>query len=268
MAELITSASNPLLKKARKVLEGHTRAFPDLCFAEGVKVVEEALKAGMALDTILFTDRLKALPEGRALYDQLAAFALPCISITQPLMASLSIVGAHQGIVALVRRPVWTWGPPPGETPWFIGLHGIQDPGNLGTILRTSDAAGVSAVIACIGTVDPFNAKSIRASMGSAFRVPLQTQRSVAQALAFFEESGVRTIAAAGRQGVPYTQVDLTGPLALILGSEGHGLPLEFLQAAEQRVHIPMTDSVDSLNVAVSAAILIYEVRRQRQGAR
>src|SRR5262249_39578450 len=156
------------------------------------------------------------------LLQQWRAPAAPMTTIAPTLMSSLSEIGAQQGILALVRRPTWSEADLTSvEAPWWVVLDGVQDPGNLGTILRTGEAAGMSGVIACTGTVDPFHAKSVRASMGSVFRVPLQTRWSAERTLTFLKEHGLRVVAAVGREGTPYMEADLTGPLAMIFGSEG-----------------------------------------------
>ncbi|MBI1745907.1 MAG: RNA methyltransferase [Acidobacteria bacterium] len=262
---VITSDQNQFIQKARKVLTGQRRAYPNLCAVEGVKVAQEALDADVAFDLVLFSEVLAANPQGLVLLQELERRAVQHLKISPPLMVSLSEVAAHQGVLALVHRPLW----PDVATgaisnPWLVMLIGIQDPGNAGTILRTCEAVGITEVLACQGTVDLFNAKCIRASMGSVFRVPLQAHWSLERTLAFLKRNSIRLIGAGARQGTPYAEADLTGPLALAFGGEGGGLPKEVRRAADELVCIPMAAPVDSLNVATSAAILLYEARRQR----
>lgn len=151
-------------------------------------------------------------------------------------------------------------------SPLVVIAANVQDPGNLGAILRAAEAGGASGVIATVGGADPFGWKALRGAMGSAFRLPLTRLDTAEAALVLAREHRLRIVAAVGNGGTPMSQADLAGPLALMVGGEGGGLESSLLDASDLRVTIPMTPPVESLNVAVATALLVYEVGRQRAG--
>jgi len=147
-----------------------------------------------------------------------------------------------------------------------IVLVGLQDPGNVGAIIRAADAAAATGVVACEGTADPYGWKALRGAMGSTFRVPVVPRQPAGLAVATARLHGLRVVAATPRGGTPLHEIDLRGPVALLLGGEGSGLASDVVQGADERVSIPMRAPVESLNVAVAGALLAYEAHRQRHG--
>jgi TrmH family RNA methyltransferase len=146
----------------------------------------------------------------------------------------------------------------------LLALAGVQDPGNLGTILRSAEAFGAGGVLLGEGTVTPFNPKVVRASAGSVFRLPVAWAR-LSEALGRMKEQGLRLVATDSHKGTPLDQAGLSGPLAIFIGSEGAGLPRDLIKAMDEVVAIPQATQVESLNAGVAASIVLYEAMRQRK---
>ena len=171
-----------------------------------------------------------------------------------------------QGILGLAEEPRWEEEDlfPPGKPPLVLVLAGLQDPGNLGTLLRTAEAFGATGVLLTQGTGSPYNAKAIRATAGALFRMPMLRGLSVAAILALLRRKRVKVITSVVAGGTPLPETDLTGPVAVVFGSEAAGAPGE-LRAAGKPLTIPLAASVESLNVASAAAVILYEIARQRK---
>ena len=191
---------------------------------------------------------------------------MPAFLVGERLYEELSATETPQGVLAVVQRPVWRQSEllrrPTGL---FLALDGLQDPGNLGAILRTGDGAGVDGAWLGQGTVDLYNPKVLRATMGSVFRLPAFTGVDLPLLLPELKAGGMRVVAAVPHAGQSYFQADLKHPrLLLLIGNEAHGISRSLVDLADQAVSIPLRPEVESLNAAVAAALLIYEVRRQR----
>ena len=143
-------------------------------------------------------------------------------------------------------------------------LSQVQDPGNVGAIIRAAEACGATGVVAGEGTADPFGWKALRGAMGSTFRLPVASGQTLADAVASARAAGLRVFATAAREGTPLAACDLRGPSAILFGGEGAGLPQDLLDASDERLTIPMRPPVESLNVAIAAALVLYEAARQR----
>lgn len=228
---------------------------------EGAKVIGEALDAGVALEAVFVADGTdgvdallqRALDAGarvhtlqRGLIDRVADTVTP-----QPLMAIAPWVDVP---LADVR-----------EADFLVVCVDVRDPGNAGTVLRSAGAAGASAVVFCDGSVDVFNPKTVRASAGSLFHVPVVNGGPVEDVLATLGDWGVRRLGTVARDGEPYDEADLTVPVALVLGNEAHGLPPGL--SLDGALTIPMAGSSESLNVGMAAAVLCFEIARQRRTA-
>ena len=143
-------------------------------------------------------------------------------------------------------------------------LNQVQDPGNVGAIIRAAEACGATGVVAGEGTADPFGWKALRGAMGSTFRLPVASGQTLADAVGSARAAGLRVFATAARDGTPLAACDLRGPSAILFGGEGAGLPQDLLDASDERLTIPMRPPVESLNVAIAAALVLYEAARQR----
>ncbi|WCO65120.1 RNA methyltransferase [Iamia majanohamensis] len=171
------------------------------------------------------------------------------------------------GVAAVARTPDAAPDPDPtARAALHLVLVAVGDPGNAGTLLRTAEAVGATSVVLADGSVDPWSPKVVRASAGSVLRVPVG-HGSAAEVLAALGEAGVQRVATAGAGGLAPQDLDLAGPVALVLGSEAHGLPADLDAAVDARASLPMAGRVESLNVAVAGSVLAYEVLRQRAGA-
>jgi TrmH family RNA methyltransferase len=263
-ADPITSRANPLYRRLRELKR---RADEDLCLLEGPKLVEEALRAGLALEECAASEKAERTPLGRHVLSELRGRAVPVRVIDDALLASLAETETSQGLVALARRPAFAEEELyPRDGPALVVLAaGVQDPGNVGALLRTAEAAGATGAYLC-GTADPLGWKALRGSMGSAFRLPhVRTPADAESAAARLRARGVTLLAAVGQGGLPYERADLTRPVGLLLGNEGRGLDPALLAAADERVSIPVQAPVESLNVSAAAAVLLFEAARQRR---
>jgi TrmH family RNA methyltransferase len=264
---VITSRHNPIVQRVRAVARGASSAPPELCFVEGIRLAEEWLRSGLQADAVLVSERLGSTPRGAELRAKLDAAGVRCEPIADSVLDSISNVRQDQGIAVAVRRPTWKLDDLlRAAAPLVVVAAGLQDPGNLGTIIRTAHAAGADGVVTVAGTVSPFNAKCIRASAGSVLRLPVVDGVELAEFARLAEQKGVMLVACSASAQTSYLDADLTGGVGLVLGQEGSGLPPETERACGLLIRIPTAAGVESLNVAVSAAVVLYEAARQRAG--
>jgi TrmH family RNA methyltransferase len=255
---MITSTANPKVKWVR-ALQAKRKAREEerLFVVEGIRLAREAVAAGVPARLVLHTESLDA--RGRGLANSLARLGAEVETVTDAAMAACSDTEAPQGLLAIVSMPDL---PLPTSLDLALVADGLADPGNLGTILRTALAAGVQAVFLTGNSVDPFNPKVVRSAMGAHFHLPLRilALEELAPALA-----GLKAwVAEAAEGGSRYTSIDWRKPSAVIIGSEaaGPGQPIRSL--AEGAIHIPVAAAAESLNAAVAAAIILFEIARQR----
>lgn len=260
----ISSRDNPLVRRVRSLRHTKFRRASGFYPIEGVRLVEDAVTARVTIPVALVSPRLFRGPRGRALAAALEDRAERIAAVPDSLMASLHETRTHQGVVAAAARheiPLENF--PPGGSRTLVLAHRVQDPGNLGAILRSVDASGADGVITTPESVDPFNPKTVRTAMGSLFRVAVSLAESLEQA-ARFCHSREMTVIAAHLEGTPFQEFDFSSPFALIMGREGEGLTAGDLAAADRTVSIPMRAGADSLNVGAATAVLLYEAARQR----
>lgn len=260
---LIRSRANAAVRRFRALKE---RTGGDLALLEGAKLVEEALAAGVEVAEVAASPRARRSPRGRAVLGMLQARGIPIRAMDDDILGSISEAETSQGIVALARRPSFADETLFRGVPLLLVAVRVQNPGNVGALMRAAEAAGATGAYLTEGCADPLSWKALRGSMGSAFRLPHRRGAGARATLDRLEARGVVTVAAAPTAGTRYDQVDLTRPVALVLGSEGSGLDEEMAAAAAERVSIPMAGRVESLNVAVAAGILFFEAARQRRG--
>lgn len=269
--ETIASRSNSLVKRFRALARGR-RDDPAGLLLEGAHLVGEALRAGVRIETAAVASRvLTRTDEGhevavRGLVEELEARGARVVSVSESVMAAMSPVQTPSGIVAIA---VFTAVPLDtaldGAMPFVPVLAGVQDPGNLGAVVRAAEASGATGLVACEPSADPFSWKALRGAMGSTFRLPVPERVPLHAALLSARRRGLHIAAAVPHGGTPMRSFDFQRPIALLLGGEGAGLEPEVLDHADERVTIPMQPPVESLNVAVSAAVLLYEASRQRR---
>lgn len=259
--EIVTSRANPLVKRLRALLADGARS--GLAVLEGAKLVEEALAAGVEIVECAVSPDV---PEGRyaVLVARLEQGGTTVRVLAPDVLGALSEVETTQGVLAVARRPAFDEDRLFRGTPLIAVGIGLQNPGNVGALLRTAEAAGATGAYLTTGTADPMSWKALRGSMGSAFRVPQVSGLAADDVLARLAARGVATIAAVAH-GDRYDAVDFTGPVAFLFGNEGGGLPEGIATRADRTVGIPMAAPVESLNVAVAAGVLLFEAARQRR---
>jgi RNA methyltransferase, TrmH family len=260
-SDLIRSRANPLLKRLHALKR---QAGDDLLLVEGPKLLEEAVDAGVEILEVAASPRLLRQGRGRALAARVEAHA-PVRVLDDALLAALSEVETSQGVVAVARRPRFDEAALFSPRALLLVAVGVQDPGNVGALLRAAEGAGASGAVLTAGCADPFSWKALRGSMGSAFRLPHVKLRTAAAAVEKARAASLRLVGAAGRAGTAYDAADLARPLALFVGAEGAGLPPDVQAAMDEQVAIPMASPVESLNVAVAAGVLLFEAARQRR---
>jgi RNA methyltransferase, TrmH family len=255
MPERITSRSNPRVRALKSAL---AQRRGDTVGIEGYHLVREAITSGLQMDTLYVREDqagvLDNLPFGAA---------REMLLLSADAFDSAASTENAQGIAAVLQRPHAHYTPAPGKL--LLMADGIQDPGNLGALIRSAEAFGAGAVVLGEGTVDPWNGKSLRAAAGAAFRLPLP--RFDGALLLHLRSAGVKIIAADAHGGVPAHTAELAGSVLLVVGNEAAGVSQALLQAADLRVTIPTTGPTESLNAAIAGSVLLYEASRQRAAA-
>jgi TrmH family RNA methyltransferase len=270
MTEPILSRKNPLFRRLRKLdSDPRERKRESLFLLWGSRLVPEALGSPARVAHLILAESVAGQASLRALTRMAARESIPVSILADKLLEELAAGSSDQGVLALVRiqepdPEAWIQG---AKDPLLLVLDRIRDPGNLGTLLRLGEAAGVRAVVLLPGTTDPYHTRAARASAGSVLRVPLLHPGSASDWDRLAAALGIRQVVALPEGGTPLQRASLTGALALVLGNEGDGVSPERLAAAEEKVTIRLGGSVESLNVASAAAILLYEAYRQRRGA-
>ena len=257
--ESITSPANPLLKDVRRAIVRGSLTAQGWCVAETFHLLEEALRSDCEVKTVLAAESVRSIAEAHV--RRLAGIKV--VVLPDALFQSISGTETAQGVMALVKPPQWTMEQLFRGTPLLVVLDGLQDPGNAGTIVRAAEAFGATGVLFLKGAVNPWNPKTLRASAGSLFRLPMLIGLDSQKALELLHRNGVSVRATLPDTGRAPATLDWRGPVSLVIGSEGQGLSEPF--RAAEAVRIP-TRAVESLNAAVAGAILLYEAARQRDG--
>ena len=231
---------------------------------DGWHLLHEAAGAGIDIATIAIAGPPPAAHDS-ALIDQLKAHT-DIVTVSTSVMEALSPVRSPSGVAAIVRVRACTADQLVRPRPSLVVVAiDVQDPGNAGAIVRAAEAGGATGVVFAGESADPWGWKALRASMGSSFRLPVIREPDADAILATLSDARLRLLATVLRDGAPMHESDLRGDVALLLGSEGAGLDEAVVRTASGRISIPMAAAVDSLNVAVAAALLVYEARRQRR---
>lgn len=264
-ALLITSRQNPRIKEAVRLRERRQRERSGLCLVDGAREIARALQAGVLCPVAFVCDELVTTPEARDAREALRRAAAEVLCVTPDVYRKIAFGERDDGLVIVAqvrhRQPDELQLPP---EPLVAVVEALEKPGNLGAILRSADGAGIDGVIVADGRTDLFNPNTIRASLGTVFG-PRVCESSAPAAKAWLAEQNFRIIAARPDAQTVYTDVDLGGKLALVLGSEAEGLSDVWQGADVTAVKLPMLGAADSLNVSTTAAILFYEARRQRR---
>ncbi len=258
-ADVLSSRTNARVKQLRAAFQGHARLSGGLVAIEGDRLLDEALRSGMMLKTVFLSERREAPP--------MVPRSVEVVWLTEEVFGNAVETQSPQGVAALMAPPVWALEDVLGGSgaPLILLAAGLQDPGNLGTLVRSAEAFRASGVLTTPGTVSAWNQKAIRASAGSVFRVPVVGV--TAAEVAKLKEGGVRLIGAVGAEGagvISAREMDFRVGCGVMIGNEGSGLTPEWLEMCEARVTIPCPGPVESLNAGVAGSLLLYEASRQR----
>jgi len=260
----ITSRDNSLLRQARAVRDGK---IDELIFVEGLRLCEEARRSNLKIEAVIVSEELLRKERAAEAIAELSRVSQRAASVSEKLLESISYTKTPQGIVVLAERPDSSekrLAASLSASPLLVVLHQINNPVNVGAILRTAEAAGATAVITTSNTSDPFSPKSLRGAMGSAFRLPIWRGPSYDEAIEWCRARDIVTVCADIEADTDYTDLDWSKPTALMLGPESTGFTAQELSNADRRIKIPMKGIAESLNVSVAAGILLFEAARQR----
>ncbi|MGB9145431.1 MAG: RNA methyltransferase [Acidobacteriaceae bacterium] len=269
LISIVQSRQNARVRELRAAFARTSREVSEVIGIEGEHLLAEALGSGLRLRSVFLRVDPDRQDASLQILERLAIpVGVPIISLNAVVFASAVDTESPQGIAALVETPRFSLAESlAGPRPLVLIAAELQDPGNFGTLIRSAEAFGASGVLALPGTVDVWNAKALRASAGSAFRVPVIYERASA-AFAALAERRIPIYAAVpggtGQAAVPCSSADLAAPAAILIGNEGSGLPPELLERATARITIPTPGPTESLNAGVAASILLYEAARQR----
>lgn len=255
----LTSTKNPAAQRFRDAAAG---ALEGVMLVEGRRLVGEVLAAGLPVLEAAVSPRF----DDAKLRGQLQRVARSFLECSDEVLARMSALETPQGVAALVQRPSYAEADLlAGDlAPLVVVAAGVRDPGNLGSLVRTAEAAGATGCLTLRGGADPFRDKAVRGSMGSIFRLPVVHGLDATAVIALCRNHRLQLVVADGTAERSYAQVDLRQPMALVVGAEAAGVPEDLVRAADARARIPLRAPVDSLNVAVAAGVLLFEARRQR----
>jgi TrmH family RNA methyltransferase len=262
---MITSANNPTIKLIRKLADRKERQATGLFFCEGLRIVIEASKSNFIIDTLLVCDELLVSETGRCFLEEQQKAGIQAIYLNKQVFKSISRRDEPQGLAAIVRQ---TWTPLAGlavrPRDLWIALDSVADPGNLGTIFRTADAAGVSGIFLLDNSTDPFDPAVVRASMGAVFTLKI-VRAGWGEFLNWKNDQAIALVGTSDKATIDYHFTSYPERLVLLMGSERHGLQPHHQEACDQIVSIPMLGRSDSLNLAVATAIILYEIVNHRR---
>ena len=260
--ERISSRQNPIVNRFRDVARGERSG---LMLLDGEHLLAEALGSNIEIEAVAFSERAAGAELVRAAERAGARLFV----VNAQVLAAISPVREPSGVVALALRREVSADDVFLKSPGLVVmLSDVQDPGNVGAAIRAAEGCGATGVVCSDATADPFGWKALRGAMGSTFRLPVASRQPLADAIRRARARGFRVFATTARGGVPLPDCDLRVPAAVLLGSEGLGLPEALAAAADVRMTIPMQPPVESLNVAVAAALVLYEAARQRRAPR
>jgi TrmH family RNA methyltransferase len=262
---MLTSTDNPKVKYFHSLKTNKPRKTSGKFMVEGIHLVGEAIQSGL-LDRVIYSEKILETTDGKGLLGKIISAGIPNEEANDKVIRHLSDVETPQGIIASVKPKAVDIGSLfESPDPLIVVACGIQDPGNLGTIIRTADAAGCSGIILTQGTVNPYNDKVIRASSGSIFHLNIVKIDDIIEVVSALKRRGIKVVSTLVGAEKEYYSVDYSGPVAVIIGSESKGLPAEIERLSDVSVSIPIIGQAESLNAAVSCAIVLYEALRQRR---
>lgn len=262
LTEQITSRQNPLIKRAQRIRDGEE---PLHLFMEGARLVDEALRSSIHLEALIYTTVFSESERGEALLARVARAHVRGALVPQAIMRTICDTESPQGVVALGGRPRFELDDVlRGENPLVVALDGLQDPGNVGTVIRAAEAAGASGVVTTPGTAEVYGPKALRASMGSAFRLPIVRRIPIDLVSDEIGKLDGVVVGAVADGSIAYTEFNWRRPTMVVIGNEGAGLSSDALSSIAETVSIPLASPVESLNAGIAAAVILFEAARQR----
>lgn len=269
MIEVITSSQNKQVKLASSLLQKKYRDETGLFLVEGVRLVEEVVQAEWKIECCLITEEARSKERIGKILEQLAARNVKLIQVPDAIFQKLADTEQPQGIAAIVHKQKYTLSDilADKKMPLLAILESVQDPGNVGALIRTADAAGCTGVILTRGCADVFSGKTVRASMGSIFHLPIVGGLEAGDVLEVLKHNHITLLATSLATRNLYHDIDMNRPVAVIFGNEGSGVREDVLQTADSLMYIPISGKAESLNVAASAAVILFEAMRQRRTA-
>ena len=267
MKELITSAQNSLIKLAASLKQKKYRDETGLFVVEGIRLVEELAHSDWQAQTCIYTAEAAQYERVQNSIAALTEKKCRMVVVPNAIYDKVTDTKEPQGIMVLAEKRTWEFVKDLSSLrkPLLIVLDGIQDPGNVGAAIRTADAAGCTGVLLTKGCADLFSGKTVRASMGSLFHIPIFEGLTQTEIITALRSNKIVLLATSLDSSEVYFGVDFTKPTAIVFGNEGQGVSAEMLADADCRLYIPILGSAESLNVAASAAVILYEAVRQRQ---
>jgi RNA methyltransferase, TrmH family len=266
----ITSRQNAIVKRFRELARASGGAAAGEILLDGAHLVQEALACGVSVEIAAFSDHHVGTTRSplAGIADEVKKHGGRVLTVSDQVLAAMSPVQHPSGVVAIAHARPSDLRAAFADAPQLVlVLAGLQDPGNVGAIVRTAAAYGASGIVTIEGSANPFGWKALRGAMGGTFRMPVAARGTLGDVIAAARAAGVRLIAAAPHGGTALRRADLRGPTAIILGGEGAGLSEAALALVDETVTIPMRPPVESLNVAIAAALILYEASRQREEA-
>lgn len=265
LGDTLLGKNSPRVKELLRLGRRRHREEEEKFIIEGPRLVAEALSAAWPLDAVYYVPEFRESGRGEETFAAARKRGLITYELPPGVLKRVTATEEPQGVLAVARMQKTGLGDLLRiYPPLVIITDGVQDPGNLGTIIRTAHAAGASGALLLSGTVDLYNPKTIRATAGALFRLPVCQDVDCKEALDFIRQADLKLVVSDTRGEVPLYKADLTGPAAIVIGGEGAGISTPVGEAASLRVFIPMPGGSESLNAAVAAALLLYEAARQR----
>ncbi|SKA08194.1 TrmH family RNA methyltransferase [Selenihalanaerobacter shriftii] len=265
MSGIISSAQNSKVKFLRSLYRKKYRRKHKKFLLEGSRIITEALKENVDIYQVFYSDQFLDRQSNKELINRLKS-QTEVIQITDSLLKDIADTETPQGIIAIVNQPEFELNEfLADDNDFFLIIDQVQDPGNLGTIMRTADGAGVDGIFILKGTVDIYNLKNIRATMGSIFRLPIFNLDRPENIKEVLQTEDIQVVAGEITTNDYYYDLDYRKPTALVVGNEGSGIRNEVLDLVDHKVKIPLNSGIDSLNVAIATGVMLYEVVRQRK---
>ena len=260
----IKSIKNPLIKEIKSLYRKKERIKSKSFIIEGIKIIEEAINNNYKIKNIIYTDRLLKTKGGPEFFEKIKSID-GLVYVTDTIFKEISDTENPQGIIAITGFEFNELDKyKPDENPFLLFLDELQDPGNMGTIIRTADAFNLDGIILTNGCVDPYNPKVVRATMGSIFRVPIYYTSNNRHGLDYLKNLGIKVFSTSLEGSVPIYDIDYNEGFVLVIGNESRGVSDEIYSMSDRLIRIPMPGKAESLNAGIAASIIMYEGMKQR----